>query len=136
MEHLRSEESELARFGVGNFVERDRVGNHARVRRQHAVHVRPDDDLARVERRAQNRGGIVRSAAAERCGNAFRRRGNVAGDDGNPARFEQGEESRLCFLSRWIGQRTRAPVNFVGHNQIGRVKSHAAEPHFAQHGGG
>ncbi len=109
MQNFRAEEGQLARFGVGNFVERDRVGNHARVRRQHAVHVRPDDHLAGIERRAQNRGGKIRSAAAKRRGNAFRRRGNVAGDDGNSARFEQLEEARPAFSSRVGSASGRAP---------------------------
>jgi hypothetical protein len=85
---------------------------------------------------SQNRRGIIRSAAAERGGNAFRCRRNVAGDDGNAARFEHGKEGRLRFLPRRLGQRTRAAVHIVGHNQIGRVKRHAAKSHFAQHGGG
>jgi len=48
---------QLARLDVGNFFERDGIGDDPRVCRQYAVYVGPDDDFLRVERGAQNRRG-------------------------------------------------------------------------------
>ena len=99
MQHFCAKEGQFARLGVGNFIERGGVGNHARVGGQHAVYIRPDNDFAGVESRAQNRRGIIRTASAERGGNSFGRCGDVSGNDRNSSGFEQRQQSWPAFLS-------------------------------------
>ena len=79
MQHLGAEIGELGRFAVGNFGNRARLGHEARIGGEHAVHVRPDDDFIGIERRAQDRRGIVGAAAAERGENAVGGRADEAG---------------------------------------------------------
>ncbi len=65
--------SEIRQFG--GFIEADAldglgVGTEARVGGHHAFDVGPDFDAGGVKRGADNGGGIVRPASAERGGNA------------------------------------------------------------------
>ena len=56
-------------------------GHEPRIGAQHAVDVRPDDDLAGIEQRAEDRGGVVAAVAAERGLQPVRVGGDEARDD-------------------------------------------------------
>ena len=66
MQHLRAEIGEFGGFAIGNFRNCARLGHQPRIGGQHAIHIGPDDDFARVDGRAENRRGVVGAAAAER----------------------------------------------------------------------
>ena len=59
VQHLRAERGELGRLREADLGDRGRLGHVARVAREDALDVRPDLDLLRPERGAEERGGVV-----------------------------------------------------------------------------
>ena len=95
MKHLRAEIGQLGRFEIGNFGNGARLGNQARIGGQHAIHVGPDNYLVSAERCAQNRGGIIRSAAARAWSERRYRRADKACHDRNNSAIEQRPQPRF-----------------------------------------
>ena len=81
VQHLRAEVGQLRRLFERQSRHDVRRLHDAGIGGHHPVHVGPDLNLAGVERRAQNRRRVIRSAAPERGGHAGRGRPDVAADD-------------------------------------------------------
>ena len=109
MQDLGAEVCELRRFAIGNFGDRARAWHQARIGCQQAVHIRPDDDLVRVERRAQDGRGIIRAAAAESREHAFRCGTDEAGHDRDDALLQERTQTCLAAFARQIHAGSAAP---------------------------
>ena len=70
MQNLRAEIRQFGGFVEADALDGAGVGAESRVGGHHAFDVGPDFDASGVERGADNGGGIIRPAAAERGGNA------------------------------------------------------------------
>ena len=92
---------------------------------QHAVHVGPDDDFVGVEGRAENRGGIIRAAAAERGEHAVFGGADESGDHGNHAVLQHGPQPRFALRSRVRSMIGSAPP-WYGSVTINSVASTAS----------
>ncbi|MOA09656.1 hypothetical protein D3C78_1295060 [compost metagenome] len=94
MQYFRTKGRHFCRFFEGNFINAFRRRNHARIGGVDARHVGPDIHPADAQRFAQQRGGVIAAAAAQRGGAAFR----LAADKalGHHQRFLQARfEQRL-----------------------------------------
>ena len=93
MEHFGAEVGQFGGFGEGNRLDAMAAGQDGRIGGEHAVDVGPDLDFFGLDAGADDRGGEVRSAAAERGGDAVVRRADEAAhhDDGV---FGQGGDGR------------------------------------------
>ena len=80
VQHLGAEIRQLRRLGKRQVRHDLRVGDDARIGRQHAVHVGPDLNLARAEAGADDRGRKIGAASAQRGGDAARRSADEAAD--------------------------------------------------------
>ena len=100
MQHFRAEMGELGGFAIGNFRNGARAGNEARIGGEHAIHVGPDDHFVRCERTAQNGGGIIRAAAAQRGEHTFSRRADKSGDYRNYSLLQQRAKARFATFPR------------------------------------
>ena len=92
MENFGAEIRELCGLAIGDFGNRSGFGNETRVGAEDAVDVRPDDDFVGAERAAENRGGIVRTAAAESGEDAIGCSADESGDYGNDSLLAAGGE--------------------------------------------
>ena len=81
MDDLGAEIREFHRLVVGQRVDHLGLRHEPRIGAQHAVHVGPDDDLAGVEQRAEDRGREVAAVAAERRLQSLGVGRDEAGDD-------------------------------------------------------
>src|SRR5271165_1251646 len=98
-----------------------RIGADARVGRLHAVHVGPDLDAFSAQAGADQRGGEVRTAAANRGMSALAGCADEAAHDGHTALLDQRLNSRLqtvVYLTR-LGH--GAAVLRVGDDDQSRI---------------
>ena len=141
MEHLRAEERELGRLGIAHLRHEARRGHDARVGRQNAVHVGPDLDAAHgapdvMERGAEERGRVVRAAAAERRRRAVRSGADEASRHDDPAR-PRGAARRggATRDGRLLLVRQRRAVRGVRREDLARVDPHGLRAARAERGG-
>ena len=126
VQHLRAEVRELGRLVEREALRHDaRVRHQARIAGEHAVDVGPDLDLGGAERSAEERGRVVRPAAAERRGDAgarWRRRSRRARDmAGGQDRLDvRRPDSR----GRGSGQRGRPRRNVSSVTRTWRASTH------------
>ncbi len=135
MQHLGAVERQLGRFDVGDLRDGARVGDDARIGGQDAADVGPDLHFVGVERRAQNGGRVVGTAAPQRGADAGFRRADEAGHHRHDAAAEQRHQSGLGMARRRFLQRVRRPEVVVGHDQLSRVHPLGGDAVGAQHGG-
>ena len=100
MQHFCAEMGELGSFAIGNFRNSARAGNEARIGGEHAIHVGPDDHFVGCERTAQNRGGIIGAAAAERGEHTFSCGADKSGDYRNYSLLQQRAKARFAAFPR------------------------------------
>ena len=81
MDDLGAEVGELHGLVVGELVDHLGVRHQARIGRQHAVDVGPDDDLGSLQQRAEDGSGKIAAVASERGLHAARRGRDEAGHD-------------------------------------------------------
>ena len=81
MNDLGAEVGKLHRLVVRERIDDRRIRHAPRIRAEHAIHVRPDHDLFRIEQIAEDRRGEVAAVPAERRLQAFRGARDEAGDD-------------------------------------------------------
>ena len=121
MQHLGPEIGELRRLGVRQAGDRPGPRHHARVGGEHAAHVRPDLNLPRVERGANQGRGVVGPASPERGRYAVHRRGDVAAQDGNESVVEQRGERGAGALERDGQERFGAAMCCISGETVARV---------------
>ena len=71
-----------------------RIGDHARIGGEHAVHVGPDLNLLGVERRAEDGGGVIRPSPPERRRDALARGADEASRHDDPIRQQADGRGR------------------------------------------
>ena len=81
LHHLGAGARHLEQFVVSNLIDFLRVGDDARIAREHAIDVGKNLAGVRFERAGQCDRGQIGAAAAERCRFAFRRLSLKSGDD-------------------------------------------------------
>eukprot|EP00982_Pelagococcus_subviridis_P011991 31135-Pelagococcus_subviridis.AAC.22 len=86
VQHVRAKVRQLPRFVVRERVEADGFFDFPRIRRVHAVDVRPDRDLRRDEHRAEDGRGVIASVPLQRRRDAVGRARDEPGGDENPPR--------------------------------------------------
>ena len=136
MQHLRSKKGQLCRFAVRDHRNRSRLRHQPRVRRQHAVDVRPDDHFIRIQRRAQNCRRIIRPAAPQRRQFSFRRRSEKSRYDRHDSLLKHRPQPHFAFFPRPVHQRFRASVELIRNNyfrRIHRLALQAKLPHRTRH---
>lgn len=70
MHYLRTEIRQLTGLVVAQRFQLHRFGHHARIGRQHAVHIGPDMQFVGIEQCSENRTGVI-AAVASQCGDAI-----------------------------------------------------------------
>jgi hypothetical protein len=121
MEHLRAEIRELRRLPEREVGDDPRRFDDARIGGEHAVDVRPDLNLARINRGADNGRGVVRPAAPQRGGDPLRRGAHEAADHGDAA-FSHARGHFACNRgARLVGQRRGGRMRTVRDNRAAGV---------------
>ncbi len=118
MEHFGAEIGQLRSLAIRDHRDGTRLRHQPRVRRQHAVHVGPDDDFLRIHCRADNRRRVVRAAASQRHQLPFGGCPDEAGHDRHDSFFQERPQARLRFFARPFHLRFGAAVERVGDNQF------------------
>ena len=121
VQDFRAEIGELGGFAIGNLWDSARVGNKTRVGGEHAIHIRPDNDFVRVESGAENGGGIIGAAAAERGEHAFAGCADESGHHGNNSLLQKRAQAGLGAFLRVVHQRLGAAMIGIGDDQFGGV---------------
>ena len=119
---LGAEVRHLHQLVVGHRRDREGAADDARVGAHDAVDVGPDLDRGRVERGADQRGGVVGAAAAERRGFA----GLGGGDEAGEHRDRVPARERLADARVALGRRTRAAPKRLSVRISDRVSKAAA----------
>ena len=101
MEDFGAEVGEFGGFVVGDFGDGLGFRDEARVGGFDAVDVGPDDGFGGIERGAEDCGGVVGAAAAERGLDAFGGGCDEAGDDGDDFLVEERFEFGGGAMSSW-----------------------------------
>ena len=117
VQHLGAEGGELRRLLVARRAQRARRRHDARVGGHEAVDVGPDLDPFGVERRAEQRGGEVGAAAAQRGRRAVDRGADEALGDRDPAGGGQREQALARARRQRLHVRRRPTVAVVGHHE-------------------
>ena len=89
MQNFRAKVSQLGGFAVRNFRNGAGLGDQSRIGGDDAIHVGPDNHFVGVHGRAQNRRGIIGTAAAKSGELAIFGGADKSGDDRNGALGEQ-----------------------------------------------
>ena len=146
VQHLGAEVGQLGGLGERQLRDQTRRGDHARIGAQHAVHVGPDLNLAGVDAGADERAGIVRSAASERRRVPIRRRADESAKHGDAAAVENRHDG---LAQRRVGLRPErrgprvlgvgddgaAGIDPVGgHARLGQRRRHDARAEKLAHG--
>jgi len=121
VQHLGAKVGEFRRLAEGYFWQRLRLWHDTRIGGHDAINVRPDLDLIRLERRAQDSGGVIAAAATQRGDHALLSCAHKAGHHRNAPALEHWRQSRLHLRSRLIQQRRRLAKVIVRHDQRGRL---------------
>ena len=135
MQHFGAEIGQFGGFVIGDLIDGARFGNKLGVSGFYAVDVGPDDRLLSAESGAQDGGGIVGAAAAERCGNALQGRADEAGHDGHRSLLQKGAQALLGALAGVVHQGFRAPVMWIGDDDVRGRYGDAGHAEFIQGGG-
>ena len=136
MKHLGAEVRQLGRFTERQERHDVRRADQPRICGEHAVHIGPDLNFARVERRADDRRGIVRSAAAKRRGHALARCADEAADDRHPAFRDLRSDFPADRLARLIRSGRRCQVCArIGDDGAARVHPRRRHAIVLQRGG-
>ena len=115
MQNFRAKVREFGSFSVGNFRYRARAGHHAWVRRQHAIHIRPNRHFISAESRTQNCRGIVGTAASQSRELAVQRSPNEPCYHRNDAILQQRPYTRFAALARKVHERLGTSEAIVSH---------------------
>ncbi len=120
MENFGAEVGELGGFGEGDAFDAMAAGEHGGVAGEHAVDVGPDLDLLGADARADDGGGEVRTAAAERGGDAVFGGGDEAAHYDDVFSGERRDDCGEAGVGFRV-ERSGLGVAAVGDDQLARV---------------
>jgi len=130
MENLRAEPRQFRGFDVRNPLDHPGAGDEARIARHHAVDVGPDLDLIRADRRADDRGAVIRSATAESRRRSIASASDKSAHDRNEIPFEQRQQDVARRFPRVLHERTSLTEAVVGDDHLLGVDVFAGQcPH-------
>src|SRR4051794_16170155 len=134
MQYFGAAICELRRFPEWQLPHQARVVDDPGVCRQHPVDVGPDLDLGRVNRRPDERRGIIRAAAAESGRGAVWRAPYESADHGDAPGCHERKERRCRRFPGRLRERRGLAVRGVGHQDRTRVDEFRVQTMFAQRG--
>ena len=118
MQHLGAVIGQFGRFRVGDLGQHLGIRHQPRIGAHDAIHVGPDPKLGRVQRRRQDGGRIIRTAASQRGGPAVGGGAIEARHHRNRALADQRQQVGPRLLPRRLHQRGRVAEHGVGDNQL------------------
>ena len=134
MQHFRAEVSKFSRFLIRQHGNRFRFGHDPWISGQHATHISPDLNLARIERRADERSREIRSPASKcRC-DAAHRAADETPEHWNLRRFKQRQHFVPGGLLA-LRQRRGSTIALIGFDASARIDLPRGQPMLAQDSG-